>query len=68
MVAGLHTGRTTLSSFFQIAESQGLVPDDYGVREHNVVSGRDRPWAKERGTEDAIERKQWLIIARLRWR
>lgn len=67
IIAGLHTGRTILSSFFKVAESQGLVPDDYGVREYNVACGRDRPWTEER-TEDEIERKQWLIIARLRWR
>jgi EEF1A N-terminal glycine/lysine methyltransferase len=68
IVAGLHTGRTILSSFFKVAESQSLIPDDYGVREYNVLYGRDRPWTEMRGTEDAIERKQWLIIARLRWR
>jgi len=67
MVAGLHTGRSVISNFFRVAGSRGLVPDDNGIEEHNVVNGITRGWEEERGIEDLVERKQWLVVARLKW-
>ena len=67
MVAGLHTGRSVISNFFRVAGSRGLVPDDNGIEEHNVVNGITRGWEDERGVEDLVERKQWLVVTRLKW-
>jgi EEF1A N-terminal glycine/lysine methyltransferase len=67
MVAGLHTGRSVLSNFFRVAASKGLIPDDEDILEHNVTSEEARPWQAERIGEDVVERKQWLVLARLRW-
>ena len=67
VVAGLHTGRSVLAAFFRIAASEGLIPDDQDVIEHNVTTQKTRPWKAERVGEDLVERKQWLIVARLRW-
>ena len=67
MVAGFHTGRRVISDFCRVAAIHGLLPDDEGIREHNVVSGLTRQWEEDRGMEDVIERKQWLVVARLRW-
>lgn len=66
-VAGLHTGRSVLSNFFRVAVSKGLIPDDEDILEHNVTSEETRPWQAERIGEDIVERKQWLVVARLRW-
>lgn len=67
MVAGLHTGRSILSNFLQVAASRGLVPDDENVVEHNVTNQKTRLWRAERTGEDIVERKQWLVVAGLRW-
>jgi EEF1A N-terminal glycine/lysine methyltransferase len=67
VVAGLHTGRSVISNFFRIAGSRGLIPDDNGITEHNVVDGRERTWKEQRRTEDVVERKQWLVVSQLRW-
>ena len=67
LVAGLHTGRAVLASFFEIAASSGLVADENGIFEHSVITGGQRIWKADRGSEDLVERKQWLVVARLKW-
>jgi EEF1A N-terminal glycine/lysine methyltransferase len=67
VVAGLHTGRSVISNFFRVAGSRGLLPDDSGIEEHNVFNGITRGWKEGRGMEDLVERKQWLIVTRLKW-
>ena len=67
VVAGLHTGRCVLSNFFQVAASEDLIPDDEDIIEHNVTTQKTRPWRAERIGEDLVERKQWLVVAQLRW-
>lgn len=67
LVAGLHTGRAVLASFFEIAASSGLVPDEHGISEHSVITGGQRIWKEDRGSEDSVERKQWLVVTRLKW-
>jgi nicotinamide N-methyltransferase len=67
LVAGIHTGRPVLTSFFKIAASSGLVPDEDGIFEHSVITGVQRIWEDDRGSEDSVERKQWLVMAKLRW-
>jgi predicted nicotinamide N-methyase len=66
-VAGLHTGRSVIANFFRVAASQGLTPGEDGITEHNVINGCNRPWKEERGKEDTVVMKRWLIVARLRW-
>jgi hypothetical protein len=68
VVAGLHTGRNVLSHFFRIAEEKGLVADDEGINEMNVIDGTVRPWSEKRSEEDIVDRKKWLIISKLRWK
>jgi EEF1A N-terminal glycine/lysine methyltransferase len=67
IIAGIHTGRSVLSSFFNVARSHGLEPDDEGIQEYNVLTRTSQSWKEERSEEDMIQRKQWVIIARLRW-
>jgi nicotinamide N-methyltransferase len=64
VLAGFHTGRARLASFFELAEEQGLVPDE--VYEEDDQGNR-REWLPERnnGYEDHTERKKWLVIAKM---
>jgi len=66
LISGLHTGRSVVVNFLQLAESRGLVPADEGITERNTLDGRTRPWETHR-VDDTVERKQWLIVAQLRW-
>ena len=68
VIAGFHTGRFILANFFCIAASEGLIPDEEDIMEYNVTTQKTRPWKEDRIDEDVIERKQWLVVALLRWR
>jgi EEF1A N-terminal glycine/lysine methyltransferase len=68
IVAGLHTGRVVMSHFFHTAQLNHLVPDDEGIVEQSVIDGSTRDWQEDRGVEDVVERKQWLIIVKLKWK
>ena|SRR5271155_852529 len=67
VVAAFHTGRSVLSNFLRTAGLQRLIPDDCGIQEYNIIDGSTRLWKEDRGMEDIVERKQWLIVARLQW-
>jgi nicotinamide N-methyltransferase len=67
VVAGFHTGRSTLAHFFHLAESKGLVPDEDGIEEKEIINNSSRTWKEDRGTEDTVERKKWLVVAKLKW-
>jgi EEF1A N-terminal glycine/lysine methyltransferase len=67
LVAGIHTGRPVLTSFFKTAASSGLIPDEDGIIERSVITGVQRAWVEDRGLEDLVERKQWLVVAKLKW-
>jgi hypothetical protein len=67
VVAGIHTQRSVVSAFFRIAEFEGLIPDEDGIEECNIMFGSSRPWMDDRGAEDTVERKQWLVVAKLKW-
>lgn len=66
-IAGFHTGRANLASFFDVAVDEGLEAED--IYEENA-DGVRREWLKERdsGFEDHNERKKWLVIAILKRR
>src|SRR5579871_36877 len=68
VIAGLHTGRSVLAHFFHIAEENGLISDEDGIEERSVIDGVARRWDEFRTDEDIIERKKWLIVAKLRWK
>jgi len=65
VLAGFHTGRARLASFFELAEEQGLEPDEIYEEDDQ---GKRREWLPERnnGYEDHTERKKWLVIARMK--
>ena len=66
VVAGLHTGRNVLSQFFRIAEEMGLYPDEDGIVENNLIDGKICKWRDYEVEEDTVERKKWLVIAKLK--
>ena len=65
VLAGFHTGRAKLSSFFETVVEQGLQIEE--IYEEDV-DGVRREWLKERdgGREDVTARKRWLVVGRLK--
>ena len=65
IVAGFHTGRAALASFFDVATEEGLEVEKIWERD---VDGKEREWLKIRdgGRENVSERKRWLVVAVLR--
>jgi EEF1A N-terminal glycine/lysine methyltransferase len=65
-VAGLHTGRYTLDSFFRVAREAGLVLVEAVEREVQGDGRRewDVRWAE---SEDEGERRRWVIWSVLKW-
>ena len=65
VIAGFHTGRAKLVSFFDIAAQAGLETEKIWERD---ADGNEREWVRERngGQEDATGRNKWLVIAILR--
>lgn len=64
IVAGFHTGRATLASFFKVAHDAGLEVKRIWERD---VQGNEREWVKEpdqsRPKEDIASLKKWLVVA-----
>lgn len=59
-IAGYHTGRAKVASFFDSAVKAGLeLVKPIWERD---VEGNERPWERDRGYEDPVERKRWLAI------
>ncbi|KAF1816751.1 nicotinamide N-methyltransferas-like protein [Eremomyces bilateralis CBS 781.70] len=67
VVAGFHTGRKIVASFFDLGSSSILRPVGLDIDEiyELDVDGNRRHWDPER-EEDITERKRWLVLARLR--
>ena len=65
VMAGFHTGRAKLVSFFDIAAQAGLETEHIWERD---ADGNEREWVRERGgrEEDATGRNKWLVIAILK--
>ncbi|AEO63245.1 uncharacterized protein THITE_2108210 [Thermothielavioides terrestris NRRL 8126] len=65
VIAGFHTGRDKMSSFFaeEALAAVGLEVEHLWERDCN---GQDRAWAWDRGVEDLGERKRWLAVGVLR--
>ena len=69
-VAGLHTGRYTLDSFFRAAGEAGLELVEATEREVQG-EGRRREWDVRRAEsvdEDERERRRWVVWSVLKWR
>ncbi|KAI0048129.1 hypothetical protein FA95DRAFT_1127041 [Auriscalpium vulgare] len=67
-VAGLHTGRYTISAFVRAAEERGLGVES--AEEREVGGEGRRPWMVEReGAEGETEkeRRRWIVWIVLRW-
>ena len=65
VVAGFHTGRVKVASFFEEASEVGLEIEEIWERD---INGGEREWVKEPNSriEDITERKKWLVVAILR--
>lgn len=59
-IAGYHTGREKVVNFFDSAIRAGL--ETVGPIRERDVEGNERPWERDRGKEDPVERKRWLAI------
>lgn len=67
VVAGLHTGRDIVASFFQKAVASGLVVEKMWERDMNSAEGeRTREWKAVREDEGPENRARWCIVAMLR--
>lgn len=66
LVAGLHTGRYTLDSFFRAAREAGLMLIEAVERE--VKGNGRREWDVRRAeSEDERERRRWVVWSVLKW-
>lgn len=62
VIAGFHTGRATLASFFEVACEAGLEVERIWERD---VQGNEREWVKEAQSrpEDVSEKRKWVVVA-----
>lgn len=65
VVAGFHTGRAAVASFFDVASNAGLEAEKIWQRD---INGNEREWLSEKDgrRKDVIERSKWHVIAILR--
>ncbi|KAL1961400.1 hypothetical protein VTO42DRAFT_128 [Malbranchea cinnamomea] len=69
VVAGFHTGRAVVASFFEKAVSAGLVVEDIWERDMNATSEEGevtRAWRPVRDDEGPENRARWCVVALLR--
>jgi EEF1A N-terminal glycine/lysine methyltransferase len=69
IVAGFHTGRAIVASFFETAVRMGLVVEDIYERDLNASEeegGIRRDWTPLREGEGPDNRKRWCVIAILK--
>lgn len=62
VVAGLHTGRQKMANFWDVA----VKSFDINTIKERDIDGIEREYKADRGVEDVIERKRWLIIGTLK--
>lgn len=69
VVAGFHTGREIVASFFETAVRVGLVVEEIYERDVNATGDMGevrRNWMPVREGEDAGNRARWCVVAFLR--
>jgi len=59
VVSGFHTGRGQVAGFFDAAEKAGLAIVKVTEKD---IEGAEREWVRDRGQEDPVERKRWLVM------
>ncbi|KAL1900224.1 hypothetical protein Sste5346_002534 [Sporothrix stenoceras] len=67
VVAGFHTGRPKVVSFFDEDALAALSLEIEAIWERGC-DDVERPWTVDRGIEDPSERKRWLVVASLKRR
>lgn len=65
VVAGFHTGREKLRGFFEGERMAGLGLEVESIWERDC-DGQEREWVLDRGIEDPVGRKRWLVFAVLK--
>ncbi|KKY34770.1 putative nicotinamide n-methyltransferase [Diaporthe ampelina] len=65
VVAGFHTGREKMSGFFDAERLAGLGLEVESIWERDC-DGQERDWVQDRGIEDPVARKRWLVSAVLK--
>ncbi|KAG8159857.1 hypothetical protein KVR01_010494 [Diaporthe batatas] len=65
VVAGFHTGRDKLRGFFDGERVAGLGLEVESIWERDC-DGLEREWVLDRGIEDPVGRKRWLVFAVLK--
>jgi predicted nicotinamide N-methyase len=63
-IAGFHTGRAKVAAFFESVERAGL--ELLGPIMEKDIVGNHRSWERDRGIEDPVDRKRWLVIGLFR--
>lgn len=69
VVAGFHTGRGIVASFFETAVAMGLIVEDIWERDMNAsseIGEVTREWRPSRPTEGPENRVRWCVVAFLR--
>lgn len=65
VVAGFHTGRDKMRGFFDGERMAGLGLEVESIWERDC-DGLEREWVLDRGIEDPVGRKRWLVFAVLK--
>lgn len=65
VVAGFHTGREKLRGFFEGERMAALGLEVESIWERDC-DGQEREWVLDRGIEDPVGRKRWLVFAVLK--
>lgn len=65
VVAGFHTGREKMRGFFDAERLAGLGLEVESIWERDC-DGHEREWVLDRGIEDPVGRKRWLVFAVLK--
>lgn len=65
VVAGFHTGREKMRGFFDGERLAGLGLEVERIWERDC-DGLEREWVLDRGIEDPVGRKRWLVFAVLK--
>ncbi|TIA88278.1 hypothetical protein E3P99_02704 [Wallemia hederae] len=66
IIAGFHTNRPPLAKFFRLAKEYGLIPDERGIKEWDIVDNTVREFTYDGVLESSIC-SRWKIMSYLRY-